>query len=146
MLYTNASITARPFFEQHGFVVVAEQHTITLDVEMTNYKMMLPLQNGSTAGPPPVPLSTARSKVPLGVRNDNRMASAGLVCVIREARTEDLSKLQDIEVAAGEAFRLVEMAAIAEDMPPALDALAVYQQDGRAWVAANSSDNRSLTF
>jgi putative acetyltransferase len=140
MLYTNASITARPFFEQYGFAVVAEQHPITLCVEMTNYKMMLPLQNGSTAGPPPLSLSTARSKVPPGVRNDNRMASAGLVCVVREARPEDLSKLQDIEVAAGEAFRLVDMATIAEDVPPALDALAVYQQDGRAWVAANSND------
>jgi putative acetyltransferase len=42
-LYTNASITARPFFERHGFAVVAEQHPITLGVEMTNYKMMLPL-------------------------------------------------------------------------------------------------------
>jgi hypothetical protein len=60
--------------------------------------------------------------------------------VIREAKTEDVSKLCDIEVAAGEAFRLVDMASIAEDMPPTLDALAVYQQDGRAWVAADSSD------
>jgi len=42
-LSTNASITARPFFEQHGFAVVAEQHPITLGVEMTNYKMVLPL-------------------------------------------------------------------------------------------------------
>jgi putative acetyltransferase len=42
-LYTKASITARPFFEQHGFAVVAEQHPITFGVEMTNYKMMLPL-------------------------------------------------------------------------------------------------------
>ncbi|WP_284981191.1 GNAT family N-acetyltransferase [Arthrobacter sp. efr-133-TYG-118] len=42
-LYTNASITARPFFEKHGFAVVAEQHPITLGVEMTNYKMMLRL-------------------------------------------------------------------------------------------------------
>jgi putative acetyltransferase len=42
-LSTNASITARPFFEQHGFVVVAEQRPITLGVEMTNYKMVHPL-------------------------------------------------------------------------------------------------------
>lgn len=44
-LHTNASITARPFFEQHGFAVIAEQHPITLGVEMTNYRMMLPLWN-----------------------------------------------------------------------------------------------------
>ena len=42
-LYTNASITARPFFEKHGFTVVAEQHPVTLGVEMTNYRMMLRL-------------------------------------------------------------------------------------------------------
>jgi putative acetyltransferase len=42
-LYTSASITARPFFEQQGFAVVAEQNPITLGVEMTNYKMMLHL-------------------------------------------------------------------------------------------------------
>lgn len=42
-LYTNASITARPFFEQHGFAVVAEQHPVTHGVAMTNYKMVLPL-------------------------------------------------------------------------------------------------------
>lgn len=51
-----------------------------------------------------------------------------------------MSKLCDIEVAAGEAFRFVDMASIAEDLPPTLDALVVYQQDGRAWVAADSSD------
>jgi putative acetyltransferase len=42
-LYTNASITARHFFEQHGFAVVAEQHRVTHGVAMTNYKMVLPL-------------------------------------------------------------------------------------------------------
>lgn len=46
--------------------------------------------------------------------------------------------MRDIEVAAGEAFRLVDMAAIADDGPPSIEALAAYQQDGRAWVADNS--------
>ena len=45
-----------------------------------------------------------------------------------------------IEVAAGEAFRLVGMAAIADDPPPAPDALAAYLQDGRAWVSTDSAD------
>lgn len=36
---TDASITARPFFERHGFRVIAEQHPITRGVIMTNYKM-----------------------------------------------------------------------------------------------------------
>ena len=48
--------------------------------------------------------------------------------------------MRGIEAAAGEAFRLVGMAAIADDPPPALDTLAVYQQDGRAWVATDSAD------
>jgi GNAT superfamily N-acetyltransferase len=59
--------------------------------------------------------------------------------MIRDARAEDLSKLRGIEIAAGEAFRLVGMAAIADDPPPDLDALGVYQQDGRAWVATDSA-------
>ena len=42
-LYTNASITARPFFEQHGFTVIAEQHPVAHGVAITNYKMTLPL-------------------------------------------------------------------------------------------------------
>jgi putative acetyltransferase len=42
-LSTSASITARPFFAQHGFTAVAEQHPITLGVEMTNYRMVLAL-------------------------------------------------------------------------------------------------------
>jgi putative acetyltransferase len=42
-LYTNASITARPFFERHGFTVVTEQHPVIHGVEMANYRMTLPL-------------------------------------------------------------------------------------------------------
>ena len=61
--------------------------------------------------------------------------------MIRDARAEDLPKLRGIEAAAGEAFRLIGMAAIADDPPPALDALAVYQQEGRAWVATDSADD-----
>ena len=60
--------------------------------------------------------------------------------MIRGARAEDLSRIRGIEVAAGETFRLVGMAAIADDPPPAPDALAVYLQDGRAWVSTESAD------
>ena len=38
-LSTNASITARPFFERYGFVVVAEQHPVSRGVRLTNYRM-----------------------------------------------------------------------------------------------------------
>ncbi|ALE06146.1 acetyltransferase [Arthrobacter sp. ERGS1:01] len=38
-LSADVSITARPFFEQHGFTVEAEQHPVKAGVELTNYKM-----------------------------------------------------------------------------------------------------------
>jgi len=42
-LTTHASLTARPFFEAHGFVVVAEQHPVRRGVALTNYRMRRPL-------------------------------------------------------------------------------------------------------
>jgi len=38
-LSVDASITARPFFEQHGFTVEAEQRPVKAGVGLTNYKM-----------------------------------------------------------------------------------------------------------
>ncbi|PYI37536.1 hypothetical protein CVS30_14775 [Arthrobacter psychrolactophilus] len=38
-LTANVSITARPFFEHHGFTVQAEQHPMMLGVQLTNYRM-----------------------------------------------------------------------------------------------------------
>ncbi|WP_449374665.1 GNAT family N-acetyltransferase [Arthrobacter psychrolactophilus] len=38
-LTANVSITARRFFEHHGFVVQAEQHPVMLGVQLTNYAM-----------------------------------------------------------------------------------------------------------
>lgn len=60
--------------------------------------------------------------------------------MIREARAEDLPTMRDIEVAAGEAFRNLGMGTVADDPPPSLETLANYQQDGKAWVAADSGD------
>lgn len=60
--------------------------------------------------------------------------------MIREAKAKDLPKMRDIEVAAGEAFRTIDMGVIADDAPPSLEALAIYQQDARAWVATDSRD------
>lgn len=39
-LSANVSITARPFFEAHGFLVAAEQHPMTGGVVMTNFHMV----------------------------------------------------------------------------------------------------------
>ncbi|MGY4858731.1 GNAT family N-acetyltransferase [Cryobacterium sp. AP23] len=42
-LSTNASITARLFFEHHGFVVVAKQNPVIRGISLTNYGMLKPL-------------------------------------------------------------------------------------------------------
>lgn len=59
---------------------------------------------------------------------------------IRPATPDDLPVLQDIERAAGAAFRDLGMAAVADDEPPALDALDRYRRAGRAWVARDAGD------
>lgn len=38
-LSADVSVTARPFFEQAGFVVEAEQHPVVDGVELTNFRM-----------------------------------------------------------------------------------------------------------
>jgi GNAT superfamily N-acetyltransferase len=60
--------------------------------------------------------------------------------VIRSARNDDLPALQDVERAAGDLFRDLGMAAIADDEPLLVAELAVYQADGRAWVATTPTD------
>ncbi|WP_409060406.1 GNAT family N-acetyltransferase [Streptomyces sp. SYP-A7185] len=54
---------------------------------------------------------------------------------IRLAAGADLPLLQDIERAAGEPFRALGMAAIADDEPPAVETLEAFRDAGRAWVA-----------
>lgn len=39
-LYSNVSITAKPFFEKLGFVVIREQQVILKSIPLTNYKMI----------------------------------------------------------------------------------------------------------
>lgn len=55
---------------------------------------------------------------------------------LRNAVPADLPRLQDIEVAAGTAFRPLGMAAIADDEPLTLAELERYRTAGHAWVAA----------
>ncbi|MGW0551046.1 GNAT family N-acetyltransferase [Streptomyces altiplanensis] len=57
---------------------------------------------------------------------------------IRHATLAELPALQAIERAAGEPFRALGMAAIADDEPPSLDALARHQRAGHAWVAVDT--------
>jgi GNAT superfamily N-acetyltransferase len=60
--------------------------------------------------------------------------------VVRPARADDLEYLPDIERAAGELFRQIGMAAVADDDLPTVEELAVFQQDGRAWVVTDDAD------
>lgn len=59
---------------------------------------------------------------------------------IRAVRPAELSRLQDIERAAGECFREIGMTQIADDDPLPLDRLADYHEAGRAWVATDATD------
>lgn len=54
--------------------------------------------------------------------------------VIRPAAEHDLPTLREIERAAGQAFRTIGMAPVADDEPPTLEVLRGYAEDGRAWV------------
>jgi GNAT superfamily N-acetyltransferase len=59
---------------------------------------------------------------------------------IRPARVSDLPLLPDIERAAGEQFRGLGMAAVADDEPPAPTVLQQYLDRGAVWVAADPDD------
>ncbi|GIF69897.1 GCN5 family N-acetyltransferase [Asanoa ishikariensis] len=59
---------------------------------------------------------------------------------IRKAQQNDLATLQDIERAAGEAFRGIGMPEIADDEPPTTSELEGYLQAGTAWVMTVEDD------
>jgi GNAT superfamily N-acetyltransferase len=59
---------------------------------------------------------------------------------IRAATADDGPALQDVELRAGEQFRDVGMADIADDAPASLDELASYAAAGRSWVATDDAD------
>jgi GNAT superfamily N-acetyltransferase len=59
---------------------------------------------------------------------------------IRTAHAKELPVLRDIERAAGECFRDIGMAEIADDEPLPLETLSAFQRAGRAWVAADQKD------
>lgn len=57
-------------------------------------------------------------------------------------RPDDGPALQAIERLAGERFRDVGLASVADDDPPSLDVLADYAVAGRAWVAVDAGDHQ----
>ncbi|MBM7173102.1 GNAT family N-acetyltransferase [Streptomyces sp. G44] len=58
---------------------------------------------------------------------------------IRPATAAELPALQDIERAAGEAFRALGMDAVADDEPPTIAELERFRRVGGAWVAADET-------
>ncbi|MER6911916.1 GNAT family N-acetyltransferase [Streptomyces sp. NPDC000594] len=64
---------------------------------------------------------------------------------IRPATAADLPRLQEIERAAGEPFRSLGMAAIADDEPPSLAVLEEFRAAGGAWVHVDD-DGRVLAY
>lgn len=59
---------------------------------------------------------------------------------IRAVTTADLPLLRDLERAAGECFRDIGMAAVADDEPLSVTELARYRRAGLAWAAAGTDD------
>lgn len=55
--------------------------------------------------------------------------------IIRAATDRDLRTVREIERAAGRGFRDIDMAAVADDEPPAIEVLEGYVQAERAWVS-----------
>ncbi len=60
--------------------------------------------------------------------------------MIRAARREDFLALRDLERAAGEPFRGLGMAEVADDEPLTVEELAAFQLAGHAWVCADTGD------
>jgi GNAT superfamily N-acetyltransferase len=65
--------------------------------------------------------------------------------VIRDAHASDFDAMIEIEMAAGEAFRGIGMAAIADDHPAGLDSLAAFMRSGVGWVATDAVDETDET-
>lgn len=59
---------------------------------------------------------------------------------IRAARTADIPAIQGIELAAGEAFRSIGLADVADDDPPSAAELTAHIRNGGALVAVDGTD------
>lgn len=65
---------------------------------------------------------------------------------IRPARADDLPVLPEIERAAAEPFRTLGMQAVADGDLPTVAELAVYQQEGRAWVHTGDAGDLPVAY
>jgi len=64
---------------------------------------------------------------------------------VRAAHPKDLLEACELERAAGAAFQVLGMAAVADDEPPSIAELTTFQQDSRAWVITDDAD-RPLAY
>ncbi len=64
----------------------------------------------------------------------------GVPARVRPSRPEDGAELRQIERLAGQRFREVGLAEVADDEPPSLEVLAEYARAGRGWVAVDEND------
>ena len=60
--------------------------------------------------------------------------------MIRAATASDTARMQQVEVSAGHAFRVVGMAEVADDDPPTTAVLLDHVDHGRAWVAEHRGE------
>ncbi|MFD6431488.1 GNAT family N-acetyltransferase [Streptomyces venezuelae] len=65
---------------------------------------------------------------------------------IRPVTAAELPALQDIERAAGEPFRALGMASIADDEPPTIEELDGYRRSGHAWVAVEDAEDSPVAY
>jgi len=68
------------------------------------------------------------------------MASDPGAMTVRQARPEDVGRLQAIQLAAGNTFRDIGMPTAADTFPLPPESLSGYRRAGRAWVAADEHD------
>lgn len=79
------------------------------------------------------------SRKPSGGYHPPLQADNGTV-QIRGVRQDELPALAGIERAAGQCFREIGMAQVADDEPFSLEVLVDYHSAGRAWVAVDGDD------
>jgi GNAT superfamily N-acetyltransferase len=85
------------------------------------------------------PVEPAPGTVAPGTRKAGTRCGVRSCRVIRSAELRDLRRMQEIERAAGAAFRDIGMGAVADDDPPSLEVLGTYRTRGRAWVATDDT-------
>ena len=68
------------------------------------------------------------------------MASEPGAVSVRQARPDDVGRLQAIQLAAGDAFRDIGMPAAADTFALPPESLSGYRRAGRAWVAVDEHD------